>query len=60
MKLAKNDIGMCQKGGFKLKKFISNSREVLTTIPEERHHQKIKDQDLDIGDLTVERALGIH
>ena len=60
IKLVKNVIGMCQKVGFKLRKFISNSREVLTTIPEERHHQKIKDQDLNIGDLPVQRALGVH
>ena len=45
IKLVKNVIGMDQEGGFKLKKFISNSREVLTTIPEERHHQKIEDQE---------------
>ena len=51
---------MCQKGGYKLTKVISNSREIITTIPEERHHQKIKDQDLNIGDLPVERALGVH
>ena len=58
--MVKNVIGMCQKGGFKLTKFISNSREILTAIPEERHHQKIKDQALNIGDLPVERALGVH
>ena len=58
--MVKNVIGMCQKGGFKLTKFMSNIREVLTTIPEERHHQKIKDQHLNIGDLPVERALGVH
>ena len=51
---------MCQKGVFKLTKFISNSREVLTRIPEERHHQKIKDQDVNIGELPVDRALGVH
>ena len=60
IKLVKNVTGMYQKEGFKLTKFISNSREVLTTIPEERHHQNIKDQDLNIGDLPVERALGVH
>ena len=51
---------MCQKEGFKFTKFISNSREVLTTMPEERHHQKIKDQNLNNGDLPVEHALGVH
>ena len=51
---------MYQKGGFKLKKLISNSREALTTVAEERQHQKIKDQDINIGDLPVERALGVH
>ena len=53
--MVKNAIGMYQKKEFKLTKFISNSREILT-----RHHQKIKDQDLNIGDLPVERALGVH
>ena len=40
IKLVKNVTGMCQKGGFKLTKFISTSREVLTIIPEERHHRR--------------------
>ena len=44
----------------KLKKFIGNSRDVLTIIPEERHHQKIKDQDVNIGNLPIEPALGVH
>ena len=60
IKLAKDVIGMCEKGGLKLTKLISNSRKVLATIPEERQHQKIKNQDLDMGDLPVERALGIR
>ena len=60
IRLVKNVIGMYQKGGFKLMKFISTSREVLTTSPEERHHEKIKDQDLNIGDLPVEGLLGVH
>ena len=60
IKLVKNIIGMCQKGGFKLTKLMSNSRGVLTTIPEERRHKKIKDLDLNIGNQPAERALGIH
>ena len=35
IKLVNNVIGMCQKGEFKLTKFIINNKEVLTTIPEE-------------------------
>ena len=58
--MVNNVTGMCQKGVFKLTKFISNSREVLTRIPEERHHQKIKDQDLNIGELPIDRALGVR
>ena len=38
IKLAKGVIGMCEEGRFKLTKFISNSRKVLATIPEERQH----------------------
>ena len=60
IKLAKDVIGMCERGGFKLTKFINNSRKVLAIIPEERQHQKIENQDLDMGDLAVERALGVH
>ena len=54
IKLLKNVIGIY--GGLK----ISNSRDVLTTIAEEKHRQKINDQDLNIGDLLGERALGAH
>ena len=60
IKLPKDVIGMCEEGRFKLTKFISNSRKVLATIPEERQHRKIKNQDLDMSDLAVERALGVH
>ena len=44
----------------KLTNFISNIREVLTTIPGERHHQKIRDQDFNISDIAVESALSVH
>ena len=38
-----------------------NLRNSLATAEKfSQQFQKIKDQDLDIGDLTVERALGIH
>ena len=60
IKIARDVIGVCERGGFKLTKVISISRKVLATIPKERQHQKIKNQDLDMGDLPVKRALGIH
>ena len=59
-KLVNNVVGMCQKGRFKLMKFISNSRKVIATIPGERHQQKIKNQDLNVGKLPVECALDVH
>ena len=40
IKLAKDVIGMCEKRGFKLTKFISNSGKVQATILDERQHQK--------------------
>ena len=33
--LIKNTKSLCQKGGFRLHKFTSNSREVASSIPEE-------------------------
>lgn len=44
----------------KLTKFISNTIKVLNTIPEEGQHRKIKNQDLEMSDRPVEKALGIH
>ena len=53
--LRKRDvIGMFEKGYFKLTKFFSNSRNVLTTTLEERLNEKIKKQGL------VERPLIIQ
>ena len=59
-KLPSDVIGMCEKGRFKLTKFISNTIKVLNTIPEEGQHRKIKNQDLEMSDRPVEKALGIH
>ena len=50
---------MCASGGFKLTKFISNSRRVLETIPIEDHAKSLKDLDLKFDSLPTERALGM-
>ena len=54
------DLGsICAKGGFRLTKWISNSRSVLAVIPEEERAKEVKDLDLDCDNLPVERALGV-
>ena len=52
--------GMCAKGGFNLTKFVSNSREVMMSVPPEDRAKEIKGLDLSIDKLPIERALGVH
>lgn len=51
---------ICQKGGFTLTKWISNSRAVLQTIEEEHRAKDWKELELDRDELPVERALGLQ
>ena len=55
---------VCQllaKGGFRLTKWISNSRDVLSSIPKEEMVPSLRSLDLDHGAaLPSERALGVH
>ncbi|XP_038058753.1 uncharacterized protein LOC119730035 [Patiria miniata] len=46
-------------GGFKLRKWISNSREVLQTIPPSERTKTVLSLDLDRELLPTERALGV-
>lgn len=55
------DIGaLCQKGGFMLEKWTSNSRIVLQAITEDQRAKDLKELDLDRDKLPVERALGLQ
>ena len=54
--LGKNLIELCAKGGFNLIKFISNSRDFLSAIPEERRAKGFKDPD---GQLPQTSFLGL-
>ena len=51
---------LSQRGGFRLTKWISSSREVLESIPVKERAQEIKKLDLQKDELPVERALGVQ
>jgi len=51
---------MCAKGGFKLTKFVSNSRRVIMSVLPEDRAKEIKGLDLGQGKLPIERTLGVH
>ncbi|XP_015778928.1 PREDICTED: uncharacterized protein LOC107356819 [Acropora digitifera] len=51
---------LLQRGGFRLTKWVSTSREVLESIPVKDRGQEIKKLDLQKDELPVERALGVQ
>ena len=51
---------LLSRGGFKLTKWVSNSRDVLQAIPEKERAKDIKDMDIRKEELPVQRALGIQ
>ena len=53
-------IALCKKGNVKLHKFVSNSRDVLSAIGAEYCADSIRDVDLGLESLPVERALGLE
>ena len=57
-KLVKDVTNMGKAGGFHLIKFISNSTELLLSIPKSQRKIGVKDQDLS-GQLPNKKALGI-
>ena len=58
--LIKNTKSLCQKGGFRLHKFTSNHKEVMSPVPQEDRATHRKDCHL-VNDFTaIERARGVH
>ena len=57
--LIKNTKSLCQRGGFRLHKFTSNSQIVISSIPPEDRATKTKHPSL-LNDTAIERALGVH
>ena len=53
-------IAICAKGGFRLTKWISNRRDVLTAIPEEHRAKDMKMLNMDQDLPPVERVLGVE
>ena len=53
-------IGITEAGGFKLTKFNSNDREVLTSIPESQRSTRLKDLDICLSPLPNDRVLGMN
>ena len=51
---------LCATRGFKLTKWISNNKVVLASIPEADRAKDVRNLDLDIEDLPIERALGVQ
>ena len=48
---------ICAKGGLRLHKIVSNSREVMETVPSEDMAKGLKELDFNIDALPIERAL---
>ena len=58
VELVKNVKAMSHQGGFNLHKFLSNSKDVIKSIPELR--AGVKEIDLDLDKLPLERTLGVQ
>ena len=60
VRLAGQLLELLSKGGFCLTKWVSNSREVINSVPESEIAPSIKDLDLDKNSALTERALGVQ
>ncbi len=60
VQLVEDITALCNKGGFELTKWISNSRTVIASIPDEQRAKEIQTLDLDKDHLSTERALGLE
>ncbi|XP_067679580.1 uncharacterized protein [Haliotis asinina] len=57
--LIRQITSLCQRGGFRLTKWMSNSYAVLDSIPPEERAKGLKHLDLENSELPPERALGV-
>lgn len=59
IELIKASQAICDKAGLRLHKIVSNKKEVLEAIPVEDHSKGIKELNLAVDPLPIERALGV-
>ena len=59
IELIKASQAICEKAGLRLHKIVSNKKEVLEAIPVEDHSKGIKELNLAVDPLPIERALGV-
>ena len=57
--LASELRALTQKGGFRLREWVSNIRELLNSVPESERAKNVNEVDLDYDELPVEKALGV-
>ncbi|XP_046564520.1 uncharacterized protein LOC124273324 [Haliotis rubra] len=50
---------LCKDGGFRLTKWVCNSKSVMKTIPTEERAKEVKELNLECESLPSERALGV-
>ena len=60
VRLAGQLCELLSKGGFRLAKWLSNSREVINSVPESERTPSVKDLDLDKNSALTERVLGVQ
>ena len=59
IRLVQEVTELCDKGGLRLHKFISNDRRVLRNIPASERSSAVKELNLSVNALPMETALGI-
>ncbi|KAI7805752.1 hypothetical protein IRJ41_018562 [Triplophysa rosa] len=59
IKLVNEVRQLCNTGRLRLHKFISNSQQVLASLPKEDCAETVMNQDLALGEQQIERALGV-
>lgn len=60
IQLVREARDLCKSGKLHLHKFVSNSKQVIASLPKEECVEGVADLDLDLGQAKIERALGVQ